>query len=116
MKSFILSLVFILIPVFAFAGWSTPQWTDDCSTVVQKDANGRMSTWTENCYGQDGKLVRQRVDTYTYNADGSQDIINEKILDSKGKSLSDIDIKHYDNPKKQPTVTKKTVEQPEVIK
>lgn len=110
-----LIFLILLIPAFAFAGWSQPEWTDDCTVSVTKDAQGRMSVWTETCVGQDGKQTRKRVDTYTYYPSGEQEKINQKVLDSKDKTVSDKDINHFKDGK-QPTIKINHVGAVEVIR
>lgn len=103
MKKLII-LAILLIPFLAFAEWSQPVWTDDCTVTVEKDQNGRVKTWIEICCGEDGKQTSKRVESYTYYGTDEINEINQKIYNSKNTKVSEKKVKHFTDGK-QPTVS-----------
>lgn len=95
MKKILMIFIICSLPVFCFAEWSAPVWTDDCVVTIQKDEKGRMTTWIETCYDQYGKQTSKRTDTYTYYEKGDIDEIEQKVYDSKDTLMSDQKTKHY---------------------
>ena len=113
MKKYLI-LFLLLIPAIAFAEWSQPVWTDDCTVVVEKDEKGRIKTWTETCTGEDGKQTSKRIDAYTYHQNGDVNEIQQKVYGPK-TMISNQKVKHTTDGK-QPTVEILNTQEAEVIK
>ena len=106
MKKYLIALL-LLIPAIAFAEWSTPVWTDDCTITVEKDKDGNITTWTEICRDEHGAQTSRRIDTYTYYGTKEIKTINQKVYDSHDDVSSDKTVTHYID-KKPPTVENNT--------